>query len=242
MTKIQKLERPVCLDFRWGVSRGRETYGYNICTLYADGVRVSSCDGGGYDMTGTSLGNYIASRFRDRLLRLKEKDMPEHCHWEYDRDANGDLIYPKGVKPGPNARAAGKTVIDGRSLYGLTYHDPNYDPGKAVIGKDCSDRTLGKEPSVGETVAEAESKGKSFGLERLQAVYSASSKFPTRRHRIPSIDGACGRSSVETIIKAIGLTMQWLPGSDKGRNRGGTYLLREATRAEHKQYKERNSR
>lgn len=85
MTKIQKLERPIHLDFRWGTSRGRDSYGYNICTLYADGARVASCNGGGYDMTGTSLGDYIAKRFADRLLKLKPKDMPSHSHWEPKR-------------------------------------------------------------------------------------------------------------------------------------------------------------
>ena len=33
-------------------------------------------------MKGTSLGNYIAARYADRLLALKPEDMPENSHWE----------------------------------------------------------------------------------------------------------------------------------------------------------------
>jgi len=44
---------------RWSVSRGRETYGYNICTIEANRWGVGNikgqCKGGGYDMTATSL-------------------------------------------------------------------------------------------------------------------------------------------------------------------------------------------
>ena len=47
------------LEFIWTVSRGRETYGYNICSLYSNGVKVSSCNGGGYDMQGVCLANYL---------------------------------------------------------------------------------------------------------------------------------------------------------------------------------------
>lgn len=104
---------------------------------------------------------------------------------------------------------AGETVKDGRYLYGLTFHDPNYDPSKAIIGKDCSDRTLG-DGAKGKTVEQAEQAGESFGLERHQAFYSASSKVPTKRHTVPSIDGACGFESVRRIAEAIGLQVRTL--------------------------------
>lgn len=84
-------------------------------------------------------------------------------------------------------------------LYGLTFHDPNFDPGKAPVAP------------TGETVAELEAAGKSLGLERYQAVYAASSPVPTERHTVPSIDGACGFDSVERIINAIGGTVKHVP-------------------------------
>lgn len=220
------------LEFKWTVSRGRDTYGYNICSLYVDGQKVSACNGGGYDMKGTALGNWIARTYADRLCALSEQDMPENSHWEpdfkavicyqcaTDRALNGQKPYsirldkecpdewpncPGCGKPMDRDRRAGKRVNDGRGFYGLTFHDPHYDPGKATIGRDCDDRTLG-DGAAGKTVERAESEGTSFGLERYQAIYRASSPHATERHTVPSIDGACGFSSVEKIMGAIGLT------------------------------------
>ena len=59
------------LVFKWGVSRGRATYGYSICSLYVNGKKVAMCNGGGYDMQGTVFGNWIASKFKDELLKLE---------------------------------------------------------------------------------------------------------------------------------------------------------------------------
>ena len=47
------------LEYRWTVSRGAETYGWNICTLYANSERVSSTNGGGYDLQGVCLAEYL---------------------------------------------------------------------------------------------------------------------------------------------------------------------------------------
>ncbi len=159
------------LEFKWTVSRGRDTYGYNICTLYVDGDKVARCNGGGYDMKGTCLGDFIAKRYEDRLLKLK---VPIN-------QRNGAEI---------------------REYYGLTFHDPDFNPAKAVL------------PS-GKTVEEAEKDGDSMGLDRYQQFYSASSKVPTEKHRIPLIDGACGWSSVEKIAEAIGLTFEYQDSKSK---------------------------
>ena len=147
------------LEFKWTVSRGRDTYGYNICTLYVDGVKVSRCNGGGYDMEGTCLGDWMAHAFKDELLKLTEK------------------------------------------FYGLTFHDPTYNPGKAV--------------REGETIEDREKAGKSLGLERYQESYSASSPIPTEKHVIPLLDGACGISSMETILRKLGYGLAYVPVKSK---------------------------
>lgn len=235
------------LEFKWTVSRGRDTYGYNICSLYVNGQRVSACNGGGYDMKGTSLGNWIERAYADRLRALKPEDMPEQSHWEADykawicRECLPDRIaaelepvqaHAEEIPNCPNCNAlmdrdnqAGERVSDGRKFYGLTFHDPNYDPGKAVIGKDCADRTLGGN-SEGQTVAEREAAGVSIGLERYQAIYAASSPHATERHTVPSIDGGCGMSSVERILEAIGLKLEWVPGRQNRKN--DIYILRDS--------------
>lgn len=150
------------LEFVWTVSRARDSYGYNIMTLYVDGKKVAQCNGGGYDMKGTVLAHWVASTFKEQLLGLKEE------------------------------------------FYGLTFHDPTFNPRKAVV--------------EGETVEEREKAGKSLGLERYQAFYSASSKLPTEKHVIPQIDGATGFSSVERILKAIGYFLKWVPNRGSKRD------------------------
>ena len=150
------------LEFKWTVSKGRDTYGWNICTLYADGIKVARCNGGNYDMKGTCLGLWAEVAFKEELLKLKT------------------------------------------SFYGLTFHDPNYDPSKEVI--------------EGDTIAEREKQGKSLGLERYQAFYGASNKIPTEKHIIPLIDGACGFSSVEQILTAIGYELEWVKTRSKNQS------------------------
>jgi len=141
------------LQTRWGVSRARDTYGYNICSLYVNRRKVASCNGGGYDMTGTVVGNWIAQTFPKKLHAKIKKE-----------------------------------------FYGLSFHDPNYDPGKAVI--------------EGQTVAEREKEGKCVGLERYQSFYAASGKLPTKTHTVPLLDGACGLECIVRVAEAIGLRFQ----------------------------------
>ena len=46
--------------FTYGVSRGRDTYGYNIVTLTSSAQgKKFRCMGGGYDMHGQVLGEYV---------------------------------------------------------------------------------------------------------------------------------------------------------------------------------------
>lgn len=59
------------LSISWGVSRGRDTYGYNICRLddRNNGKRYRTC-GGGYDMIGTVFGHWLQDVYQDRLFEL----------------------------------------------------------------------------------------------------------------------------------------------------------------------------
>lgn len=158
------------LEFRWTTSRARDSYGYNVCTLYVDGCKVASCNGGGYDMQGTCLGIWVEREYADRLRKLRPAKI---------RKQN-----------------------QGRGFYGLTFHDPDFDPGKAKL------------PS-GKTVAQAEADGDSMGLDRYQQFHKASSIVPSKRHHVPQIEGGCGISCVQTIMGAIGLKMQYVPTSKR---------------------------
>ena len=73
MTKNSASKIGTCLSFSWGTSRGRDTYGYNICTMKANGQKVSQCNGGGYDMKGTCLGDWAQAVLQAELVKLGKK-------------------------------------------------------------------------------------------------------------------------------------------------------------------------
>lgn len=56
------------LRLKWTTSRGRDTYGWNIVTLRDEttGTRFRA-NGGGYDMTGTVFGNWLAATYPEEL-------------------------------------------------------------------------------------------------------------------------------------------------------------------------------
>jgi hypothetical protein len=230
------------IEITWGTSRGRDTYGYTVCSLRYNGRLIARCNGGGYDMRGTVIGNFVTWAFGPELRALKPEDMPMQSEYRETHRYCGDkcldawrelvlqAIADDKPEPAPlpelstdcrtcpvcqgYTRAQGERVETGRSFYGLRFIDPNYDPSKAVIGQDCSDCTLA-DGSEGMTVAEAEAKGVSFGLERLQAAYKATAPHATERHTIPTIDGACGMSSVERILRAIGIGLHQVVNKSK---------------------------
>jgi len=175
------------LEFRWTVSRGRDTYGYNICSLFINGQKVSACNGGGYDMQGTALGNYVASAFPDRLNKLRKRVFNGHHR-------NGEEV---------------------SELYGLTYHDPNFNINNEKISKLDVDDTFIKRADIGKTFKQAEKEGLVVDLARYRAWHRASNNTPTKRCNAPVIDGACGMSSVQEIMSKIGLFMQYVPTKSK---------------------------
>lgn len=61
------------LTYKWTISRGRETYGYNICTLW-DGNTPYRCNGGGYDMQGSVFGLWLWANYKDRLESITLTD------------------------------------------------------------------------------------------------------------------------------------------------------------------------
>lgn len=58
------------LIIKHSVSKGRNTYGYNLVTLRDGKSRYSTC-GGGYDMIGTVFGDWLYSCYKERLKALK---------------------------------------------------------------------------------------------------------------------------------------------------------------------------
>ena len=62
------------LTMTWSTSRGRNTYGWNICSLKG-GAKTYRATGGGYDMQGTVLAYYLEAEYQEALQTLaKDKD------------------------------------------------------------------------------------------------------------------------------------------------------------------------
>ena len=62
------------LEISWSTSRGRDTYGYNICKLTDTATRkVYRTLGGGYDMLGTVVGDWMQDAYQDRLRAISDR-------------------------------------------------------------------------------------------------------------------------------------------------------------------------
>lgn len=77
------------LVLSWSVSKGRDTYGYNICRLddRNNGKRFR-CMGGGYDMIGTVFGQWLQENYQEKLQAIKA------CA-HYITDENGTVSNPR---------------------------------------------------------------------------------------------------------------------------------------------------
>jgi hypothetical protein len=82
---------PNYLSVKWTVSRGRETYGYNICTLTDTNTgKRYRCNGAGYDMLGTVFGEWLQDVHQDELLKIRDR---AHYHrvQGYENGPMGEL-------------------------------------------------------------------------------------------------------------------------------------------------------
>ena len=84
----------IVLEEKWSVSKGRETYGYNICSLWYGKIKVASCNGGGYDMSSTALSNLLNLYFQDRLNSIQNF---EYGLYENNITGNNYISYGIGV-------------------------------------------------------------------------------------------------------------------------------------------------
>ena len=81
------------LAVRWSTSRGRDTYGWNICSV-TDQVTSKrySCNGGGYDMLATSFGAWLTETYQNAL-----REIGDRAHMTYneifDATRNDDGLY-----------------------------------------------------------------------------------------------------------------------------------------------------
>lgn len=60
------------LSLSWGVSKGRDSFGYPICRLDdRNNGRRFRTNGGGYDMIGTVFGKWLEANYQKELLNIQ---------------------------------------------------------------------------------------------------------------------------------------------------------------------------
>jgi hypothetical protein len=116
MTKI--------LNFKWTVSKARETEGYNICTLLVNGEKAASCKGVGYDMKGTCLAEYLCKAYQPQLLAIKDQAYHKVEDIKIEATEKSSLHWTD------------KRTTNEQGLYGMTlsvYNDGR-DPSMYIVG------------------------------------------------------------------------------------------------------------
>jgi hypothetical protein len=110
------------LHFKYGTSRARDTYGYNLVTLYVDGAKVARECGGGYDMQGAALGQWVQNAFQSELIAMSDRVASEfpRVGGEY---AGRARHYSREERPG--------------QLYGMSLITEDGKPSKVSIDGAC---------------------------------------------------------------------------------------------------------
>ncbi|MCD5384852.1 MAG: hypothetical protein LRZ94_00870 [Candidatus Pacebacteria bacterium] len=94
------------LEFKFS-NRGYKGYAGLYCRLYVDGELAGSAGGGGYDMKGVCLGQWIEKEFKEQIKMLANKELEEALKAPkneryYNSDGGGiyGLIIGKGKDEG----------------------------------------------------------------------------------------------------------------------------------------------
>ena len=125
------------LFFKWTTSRGAQTYGYNICSLWVRGEKLASNCGGGYDMKGRAFGDFLQEYYQERLIKL------------HRRAGSRYSIAPKGSRADKAGKGFKRLKTKSRrpyshhgEFYGLTAY---YKRGESTPYEVCLDGACGFE-------------------------------------------------------------------------------------------------
>ena len=94
--------------FTYGTSRGQDSYGYNIVSLYVDGVKVAMSVGVGFDQHGDCLGRWLTKTYNNRL-----KELPANYGSLDNNKGFYGLCHYDGTSRTHRATKNSKTSVDG---------------------------------------------------------------------------------------------------------------------------------
>ena len=109
---MNKLQDKNVLVWKYGVSRGQYTYGYTLVSLYVNGDKVAKTGGGGYDMKGSVLGQFITQNFQDELKSFTA-NYGSHDNTPRESSYYGLTFYSKDYKPHNNYQDGDSVSFDG---------------------------------------------------------------------------------------------------------------------------------
>ena len=127
------------LTFTWSTSKGRDTFGYNLLTLRENGEKVASTCGGGYDMMGTVLADWLEKAYPSRLLALAMKRAGTIYSTKGNIYRTSRYLTHQGTRPTNRASYALDPNYSESALSGLAY---NKDTGTASLDGGCGQRCV----------------------------------------------------------------------------------------------------
>lgn len=96
------------LSLSWSVSRGVDTFGYNIARLDDQNTgKRYRCMGGGYDMTGTVFANWLQDVYQSELVDLVKTITMVDCGYQVKGYLKNEKLYGLNVTP------KGAVTLDG---------------------------------------------------------------------------------------------------------------------------------
>ena len=95
------------LKITHGTSRAQDTYGYNTVTLTDEQGRRFKCMGGGYDMFGTVLAQWLTAAYPERTA-----DLAPRAYYVF-REGTGTQVNKDGLYGVYHDASAGRTWLDG---------------------------------------------------------------------------------------------------------------------------------
>ena len=81
------------IEIRMTRSRGYGTEGWNIATLYANGIKKATTKGGGYDMKGVVIGEYLDETFKAELSAWARENRGARRLWHSVSTSYPGLFY-----------------------------------------------------------------------------------------------------------------------------------------------------
>lgn len=101
------------LSISWAISRGRDTYGWNICRLDdRNNGRRYRCHGGGYDMIGTVFGDWLQSCHQEDLKALFAHNTSVDCGYQVPGYRKIENLYGLTLSPNGVASCDGACGIE----------------------------------------------------------------------------------------------------------------------------------